>query len=711
MFHRLRASAALALSLFAMLILSPSPALSRADDTDHIREFAKNKKVRVAIIVSGTQAASYGEALRTAIQRHSEYGKRKPDEVVVLTLKDAEGTLARPEFARTSAVFLFTGKDLAATPLPPTVASLLPFDSALVKTRASIVKSGGNRMKAGAPVYTVALSAPDGLRLGRLYERFLARRAHFKALPFEETYITNRVALFSAPQNQDACQRWGHLKGENIWNEVQWYPLSEREKMTPEQLEECAEVYFLDRSVADAVIPEPAARLLEGQTIQPTTILINRTGVSGGADGRLIAAFSAPSAALLRRRAALYPDLKTLPDGMKIEDVADLRNIGATTLRVTGASPTDAAKEQVRLALAKELRDRLGIQVRERGASLKEAESEVQLQDLLGATDTAKKNRSKVGVRYLWLFTITDYIGSTNYESKVRKITPEPAAFKEQEPILPSIYNGLFNPKKKPQEQIDREKREFDVAKSNWDQKKANYESEMRHQAPVDWERIADRIGTARVRGILQLVDLNDVGKVIWEKEGVFTATERANYRRETTRLRGHENKPDPINTPPSAEGCAPPLMYQAALTAGRQAVDFLQAEALLPARGSRPIPGPDDGDEDKPVRVAAGGQPKIADISEGIITLTIGAKHGVRVGEKIIVPTKTRNLTDPDTGKILSVKVLASVTLIVRAVEENVCECAPATPQDSAKMAQMRVGMVVKRVAPTAPARPRVAR
>jgi hypothetical protein len=208
-------------------------------DTDHLREFAKNR-TRLLIVVSGPEARPLGETLEKTIETNGDFAGRSPDDVRVCDLAGAEPLLTG-DFARASVVFLLAASDGARpASMNGTAAQRLPFESAFLGGKLSIVRSANVRERPGEPVFNVGLYAPDGERLGWLYKRFTGHRAGgFRDLPFTARFATNRLALFVAPQNRKGLTspsgwEWGSRTNNSrdevlVWNDIATYDLAERE--------------------------------------------------------------------------------------------------------------------------------------------------------------------------------------------------------------------------------------------------------------------------------------------------------------------------------------------------------------------------------------------------------------------------------------------------------------------------------------------------
>lgn len=668
-----------------------------AADTDFVRELAKNK-TRIVIVTSGAEANDMGTALEQNIQRHGEFGKSKrgEDDVKVITLADAEKAYTNRELNNVSIIFLLCGKDNIGTP-PVGIMGLLPFAGEVLASRMSRIDCAKDKDKPSEPIFRVGMYAPDKERLRRIYDLFMARKAkNFRDLPFNDAYATNRVAIFSSPAYQSALNGWGESAGGKTWDDCHWHSLAERDKMTPEQLEECNQVYFLDRSERDAAAPEAASKMMEGQTIRSTSIILAQ-GQSAAHDPILV--LSSPSRLLLETRMKKYRSVAALSQHPALIEAKDLRSVGkASVLILTGdtqVQPTQAAG--IYDFLAKDLRENLRMTILPRGPVLAQLEQEVELQKIQGASGAAmrKRLRNKMGSRYVWLFRLTEFSGATQYEPTEDKMTPTPPPFTDREPQEPE------RSKKESDEDLSKRLRQYRKDHQDWEERKGTWRHKY-YEESVEWDRKVMRTESSRAHGLLQLWDLeNQGGMPIWEMEchgsGGATTVERTEH----TSVRGHEEKPSSLNAPAGKDGCEVRYMYAAARQAADTAIAALMETALLPDGKSVPAVAPlgdSGGGTPTPRRtVATGG--KIADVEGSQVALNIGATQGVKVGDRFVVALKIKEIRDPDTDEVKDIRVLESVTLKVIRVGAT-ADCAPATPQDAAKMGRVKRGMTVQKVA-----------
>jgi len=538
------------------------------------------------------------------------------------------------------------------------------------------------------------------------------------------------------------AEGWGHSNAANTWEDIQWRPLAERAQLTPEQLEECSEVYFLDRSREDSG-PPTIAQMVARHELKATSLLIEKAQRE---DGTSCVVFSAPTSLLLETRARRFPNLAAVTDGPLLEEAVDLRHIGRAPLLVSagGTNASKADREQIRLLLARDMRTDLRLQIDERGSDLAVLNEEVALQQLLGGTDTAKKLRQSTGARYVWMFTLTEFEGATEYMPSEKRISPDPPAFSEPEPQKPSQYEGgIFSRRKKHEWEMERDMRSWQNDHDQWERRKVDHEQD-RQNAPIQWERSITRVDSAHARGVLRLVDLQDVGKVIWEtsEDCRGTAREQKFFKSDRTTIRGLSNKPESLDTPVADTTCPQSVLCSAARAAGQEGLMALRERAWLPEAGimarsvavgntdagditadpapkaaavaeipARPAaPTPTVADVAPPASTPAAATPlsapQVAMVDGTTVTLTIGEAEGVRVGDTVIVALKTKEIKHPQTGKILEVRVEQSLALkVVRA--GKTADCVPVNDSESEQVAQVKEGMAVewkRAIAPVSP-------
>lgn len=703
-------------STIALTTLTFSLSSTARADTDHLREFAKNK-TRLLIVVSGPSALPSGESLEKAIETNGDFAGRSPNDVRVVELSAAEPLLTG-EFAKASVVFLLAASD-GATPasMNGTAAQRLPFESNFLGGKISIVRSAQVKDRPGEPVFNIGMYAPDSERLGLLYKQFTGHRAgSFRDLPFTERYNSNRLALFVAPQNRKGLVssggwEWGSEGNGNrdevmIWNDIDTYDLAEREGLPDEKIGERTEVYFINRAT-DTVIPEPARRALEGKQIKRNaTVVAYRPG---GNRENPIYVVSAPTRSLLEVRLRDGRTVASLTElsGGKSTEYRDLSGVREASLLIVGGGPgvSPEMADALHAEIATRLRNDFGVGIEPRGATLTAMENELALQMTRGATDTRGFLRRRYPTRYAWVFLITQASGSTTYGTDERKITQGMAAFSDPEPSEPRRRDYDND------DEFDNRWRRWRSAWREWDTSRRRYEDRYR-TAPCEWALSVVRKSRAEVRGFLQLIDQQGTNgpTFLWEKECAFSQTREDVVREQRVTVRGHDNRPDSLTTPAPAPTCVPSVLQATAFRACADGLNSLWGEALLPGEIAplpEPVPAP-AAPAGAPVAPAApapapttwdGG--KVADVDGQTVVLNIGKKRGVKVGERYEVLLAYKETTDPDTGKVLRLRVTESLILVVTAVDDESADARPATPQDAAKLKQIKAGTRVRKVTP----------
>lgn len=697
-------AAAFAVALALVALASAAFGVKSIADTNYIREFAKNKP-DVYIVTSGPAAAEIAKAFQNAILRQMD-NKHQASDLPILSISQAE-TAANSDknFGKSPVVFLLVGSEMTE-PLPPTLASILPEPLQDTHEKVSLIASslsGAKRQQ----VFTIEMFAPDAERLQKIYAIFLQRSAeNFRQLPFDQQYKSNKLALFSSPADRDLAENWGSISNANTWNDLAWHDIADYANLPPDQLTERTQAFFIDRSSNDPT-PGPSGKILAAHRILPTSIIIDRQlPTSDTDDDSACVVFSAPSRLILQRKVKRYPDLASL-DGVKSQDEAvDLRAIAHTTLLLGGNIP-DGEKEAIRLLMAKDIRSMLDIDVEERGSGMQVLENEVTLEQLQGATDTSNSLRRKVGLRYVWLFTVTDYGGETAYAHAERQITPAPAPFPIAEPSEPGRGGGLFGGHKKSDDEYARDMAQYRADHADWENKKRDYDYQVQN-ADYRWAREVDSLTQARVQGILRLVDLKENGKVLWEHDCQGQDQQRGLYRSDTVSVRGLDSSPSSLDTPPTSDNCSEDLLHAAVQNASADALGALQETALLPSSGTvasdgvgapaslEGAGGNSENESGAPTSATQGPGAQVADIADGVVTLTIGKTAGVRIGDRVTIPLKSRQITNPTTGAVLVTRVIDQIVLRVTTV--GVCaDCVPLTPADSEKISQVTKGMPVR--------------
>jgi nuclear transport factor 2 (NTF2) superfamily protein len=665
------------LALFSVIL---APAFGA---TDLVRELAKNSPP-IFIVCSGPQAQAVGEALQAKIRNHPD-NKHDPSSVPVLSLDDAaKRDAADPQFRKSPLVFILVPKELT-DPIPSRIAELLLFDVNDTKLHEpkgnlSMVSTALQpRPGTSDKLFTVEIVAPDQERAQRLVDRVVGRQAqNFRELPFAETFRSNKVAIFSDVNLKDDSGRWGVLRGNDVWDYRTWHPLEARDAMNDAGFAEYDQVYFIDRSAGEAG-HGPATALLAPHTLKLTSVLVTR---ADNTDGTATIVISAPTATILRKKMQRFPTVADVPSGARVEEAIDMRRLGSAPLRIEGAGISDGEREAVRTRAAIEIRQ-LGLTVEEGLDNLAGSGEELTPETLQGTGDSAKALRTRLGTKYLWLYTITEYGGRTTYAPKVRRIDQPPTPFTQEEPVRPT--QGKKESNDDFQRRVNDWQRDHDTWRTRRDEYRLKY-----YGSDVQWERSILETASANVHGKLTLIALKGqhAGDVVWDQDCAGTDSVTTTNRSEMTVVRGFETKPQSLDVPEAFDSCPTAIKENAAFNAAKTGADTLQEQAILPGTGL------DNASGEAAVSHLAEG-PVIADIQDHVVTLSAGAADGLKPGMLVMVPTRTRDITDPRTGAVLDTRVAVSVTLRVTS-SGRLADCVPNGPKDVASFDTLKVGMPV---------------
>lgn len=667
----------------------------RADSTSFIRQFAKDDP-RTQIIVSGPQAASVAKTLYDSITTHRDYKARAgEDKVVILTIEQAEQATQDPKFNDNTRIFLLVTKELKAA-LPAALGRACPIDPAQIPEGNGAVMSRNLNPRAGHLAFSMAFVAPDAERLQTIMGLFDQPYIDYKGMlnTISDKFETYRLAIFSADADREAVEKWGRLDSKNVWSKYEWYPLAAYAGLTPEQREERHLVFFLNRGDSRLVVPEPAQALLTDQRPKETTSIVAR---GRGPNGLTCAVFSSPSDLILHNRATQYHHLDLIPATPALDEAADLRSVDRSVLLVHGMgvkmTPEDA--ERIRSQTAQAMRDQLKISPEELGAQFEALQKGIVFQDLPGAIETARSMREKSGVRYVWLFQVTDYAGKTLYTPSQKPVTPPPAPYaqthpEDKEPVEPTLDIGSGRGK---QAQYEKDKALWKPLHDVWLNRKAAYDRYSETQSPCAWECRIEKSSTADVQGVLRLIDLDHPNTPLWGKVCSGRRSEKSEFVSRTVQVRGTKGRPAPLPSPPNEDACPANLLQQAAVGAGSAGLHFLQATALLP--DGKPTPAQAKV-EDVPPPLAHPGS-KVAYVDENGVTLKIDPDARIEKGFWVDLPLSVIDIPDPDSpGKILSHKVVEKITLRVVSIRDNVAECLPISDKEKAKLNRVKLGMIV---------------
>jgi hypothetical protein len=771
------------LAMAGLLFYGFGPAECRAqklfrtgEETNYLRQLAKDKPP-VLLVPFGPGADEAANAFRLEI---TQYKDARAKRVEVVKPDQVGREAASKDFGKWSRIFFFVGPQGSeiAKQLPKALIPLLPTDLAEIAKYSTAYRTANLNSRAGDLAFSVLFIAPDAARMKRLTETFDARTfpGYKQMLGAQEAaFESNRVAIFSSEANKQALTGWGASttvaarRGSlaapgassatgGTWDYVDWYPLAARKDMTPEMLGECHEVYFLDRSQADQPVPETAAKALEGAgALTPVSTLIVH---STRPDGHSIVVFSSPINSILLKKAHRYPNVAAAPKLLQ-EDAIDLRPIRRSALRVyVSGNGADAARDQelngIQADISADLRTKMSLDLALRGDIFKTLEKEVTFQQLTGATNTAKIVATKTGLRYLWLFEITGYGGTTSYMSGETKLTPDPAPFNQSEPVRP------VQGKKEKDGDFQARVNQWVVDHNAWVTGKQQYEREA-NGGEYQWERQVGCVQRATVRGRLMLIDLigddNQAAKVLWQQDGECTSGKNSVVTSERCSVRGMSSRPNSLTAPAPRDDCPPDLLQEAGKQAGDRAVELLVEKALPPGQSSFPVvlkagdkfatisAGSADGlkklnyvdialgvkgeritlrvktldegsadlepinpvEAQKMSQVTVGMKvdrwyeapppagPQIVAINGKALILSLGARDGARVGDIADVQVSVREIKDPRTGEVLRT-IPDIVKLRLTAVDDKSSDASPATASDPSAVAKLQVGQTVVR-------------
>jgi hypothetical protein len=687
-------------SRHAPLAPRPSRRLG-ADPTSFVRQFAKDDP-RTEIIVSGPQAASIAKTLLNDITAHRDYKPRPGEEkVVILTLDQAEQAVQDPKFNDNTRIFLLATRELKGG-LSPILTRACPMDLSQLPPGSGTVTIRNLNPRAGHLAFSMAIAAPDAERLQSLMGVFGQAYPDYKGMlaPVNDKFETYRLAIFSSEADREDVEKWGRIEAKNVWAKYEWRPLSSYADLTPEQREESHLIFFLNRGERQQVVPEPAQALLKDHRVGELTSVVLK---GNGPNGLTCAVFSTPSALLLHSRAGKYVRFDMIPEVPLIEDVTDLRAIDRSIFLVHGPgvklTPDDA--EAVRSETVQSMRKDLRVSVEPLGAQFDALQKGIVFQDLPGAIETAQRIREKSGVRYVWLFQVTEYGGKTNYAPSQKLVSPPPPPYaqahvEDKEPVEPTLDIGSGRGK---QAQYEKDHAAWVPVHDAWKSRKASYERAAETLYPCTWECRIDKESVANVQGILRLIDLDHPNTPLWEKACKGRRSARAEFASRTVQVRGTKNQPPPLPCPPNDDSCPTNLVQSAGIGAGAGGLFYLQATAFLPdgrpgrAQQSPTAQAPGKTPGDLP-NVAASPS-KVAYVDENGVTLKIDPAAGIEKGFWIDIPLSFIDIPDPDSpGKVLSRKVVEKVTVRVVSLKNNVAECVAISEKEKVKLRRVKPGM-----------------
>jgi hypothetical protein len=676
---------------------TPCAAVTRADSTSFIRQFAKDDP-RTQIIVSGPQAESVAKALLNDITAHKDYKARQgEDKVVILTLDQAEQAAQNPKFDDNTRIFLLATRELKGG-LSAALTRACPVDLAQLPAGSGTAVSRNLNPRAGHLAFAMAVVAPDAERMQTMMGLFSQPYADYKGmlLAISDKFETYRLAVFSSQADRDAVEKWGRVETKNVWAKYEWYPLSAYATLTPEQRDERHLIFFVNRRDAPQAIPDPVQALLKDQRLNETTSVV----VKGtGPNGLTCAVFSSPSGLILARRAGKYHHFEEIPANPVIDEASDLRAVDRSVLLVHGSgvkmTPDDA--ERIRMETVRSMRTELRLPVEEPGAQFDALQKGVVFQDQPGAIDTAQKMREKSGIRYVWLLQVTAFGGKTNYLPSQKPASPPPPPYavahpEDKEPVEPTLDAFAGRGKK---DQYEKDKAAWQPLHDAWLGRKQAYERFCEREAPCTWTCKIDKESIANVQGVLRLIDLDHPNTPLWEKECKGRRAAKAEFTSRTVQVRGTKNQPAPLPCPPNDDTCPVELVQSAGVGTGAAGLFYLQGSALLP--DGKAVVAQAPGKAADPARPAAASGSKVAYVDDSGVTLKIDPSDGIKKGYWVDIPLAVIDIPDPDNpGKILSHKVVEKVIVRVVSLHDNVAECVPVSEKEKAKLSRVKPGMIV---------------
>ena len=688
----------------------------QAMERTYIGDLALYAKGGIRIIVSGDETKEFAQRLKSELLQSPYYAKAHSNGENVfeptLPAKTQKGPfgLSIQEMTQTfndspvvTKVFLLIGQE-SPSPLPSHLQAMMPFEVQDMAAKVSFISASATTKP---PAFSMYLYAPDKERFAKLFNIFRGKSFQdVNGYPWKAAYKSNKVALFSTPELKGLVSDWGKETEPNTWNDIEWHSLDERATLAAEDLTERHQAYFFDRSQPNT----PPASLepeLKEQTIEPNTLFIKRAATP---EKYALVIFSAPNRTLLEARLQRFPNFKNLLPGPTVEAATDLRRVGRAPLLISGVDD-NAGRETLQLKLASAMRQTLNMDVMERGKILQFLQQEVTLQQLQGATDTAKKMRD-AGAQYVWHFAVTRLEGATGYVCADAECTPRrPTAFVEAEPTVPkkpwpgaptreyAIYDAKVT--------------KFNSEYSSWQQKKRDFENDWQN-TDVRWERRVSRNETASAEGFLRLLDLQQSGKVIWETECRGNAGEVSFVNTDRETVRGFDSQPRFRPLPDSERRCTPSILWSAGEKAGRSGLQKLRETAWLAAPGevlsAQPTTVADNdnavaqsalvastppNDVVEPPQPAPPSKPQVAAMIDDVIVITAGENEGVNVGDKVTVALKTVEITNPTTKEVIDHRV--TETLILRVVKVGkTADCMVIAPADKELLKTVKAGMEV---------------
>ena len=554
--------------------------------------------------------------------------------------------------------------------------------------------------------------APDGRRLRPLTQQLITRAApKFDMLPFTSLAQTYKLATFSSVEDMEIADKWG-LKGPSSeWVDYKWFPIAERNRIPDEQLREYNQAIFINRSIKNGVVPDAVRNAFDSFDPKNNTILVQTKDL--GNRNKLIV-FSTPNATLLAAKARTFASFDLMTEERYESAAKDLRNIGNTFLIMNGSGPSSSDKEGMAALIGRSMREKLRLPMVERSDTL----GGIRFDDMQNANDAAAL-RQRANLKYVWVYTVLDYIGTTTYKSGEKLIREEKmlayeVAHQKDDPEPRLVINSVGGGRK---DEEDRKKPIFEREHREWERRRSAYEDHEKSRLTSEWEREITQTYSAKTRGILRLMDIQDsqaAAKTVWEID-CEANTDRGpfSFKRDTVVLR-LGGKPRSMETPANSEQVPADILRASAVTAADRAIRFISENAWLPD-GSEPQTAPNaDPVPDKkglPQNPAPQTNPNpgvpakeikleplvVAEISGRVLTITGGTNRGILVGDIVQVVLATRKIVSPTSGEVLSERVTDGILFRVTAVDDKTADCELQNALEGARLVKVQKGLVVK--------------
>lgn len=435
-----------------------------------------------------------------------------------------------------------------------------------------------------------------------------------------------------------------------------------------ERLALADEVWLVDRSAAQTVVPAPVAAVLDAKAVPPgDTVMWRERKESGHA--RVIV--SAPNADLLAGVLRHLPNPLVVTEAVttlaSARDLRQVRRVAVAGVK-NGAGGPELARRLASVA-AREVRALDAFEVLER-AGLNQVLGEIAL-DQAGITRAGDRARVRqlAAADALLIVEVTSAQAASRYAAAQERLTPalgrpprrplEPSRLRygfnlpgrEDDPVTRAVSDALL--KRVVGTKTDREyKRALDEyyrdTLPRWQQDADRYADACRRRE-IAWKQTVSAKQSVTVSGSLRLVDLVD-GLVLWEAPFSATQNEDGTLSSRTVTSVGEDSQPDPAVCPPDSSdlGDVPQsLLDRAAEQALEQGIEALRHTAVLPpgaaseVASAAPAPSVAAGTALGPAPVAANSAPvagRIFDVDGDTLLVGLGAGDGLVLGDTLLV-------------------------------------------------------------------------